>query len=115
MLQAEIKTAEHIDSIGQGRVWSGYDGKANGLVDILGGLQTAIDIAVKKAGLEGKQYDIEEYPEQPLFNFNYFMPKLNPIGNETNEFINHMKFRFRNIGVPMPILPLEDMSYVPIF
>lgn len=109
------KNRGHIDSIGQGRVWSGYDGKANGLVDILGGLQTAIDIAVKKAGLEGKQYEIEEYPEQPLFNFNYFMPKLNPIGNETNEFINHMKFRFRNIGVPMPILPLEDMSYVPIF
>lgn len=109
------KSHQHIDSIGQGRIWSGYDGLDNGLVDILGGLQTAMDIAIKKAGLEGKQYEIKEYPDAPFFNINYFMPSLSFMGTETDGFIKHMKFRFKNIGVPMPILPLEDMSYVPIF
>ncbi len=39
------RDAEYIDSIGQGRVWSGAQGKANGLVDEFGGLDRAIEIA----------------------------------------------------------------------
>lgn len=41
-----------VDSIGQGRVWSGIDAKRLGLIDVLGGINTAIDIAAKKAGLD---------------------------------------------------------------
>lgn len=41
-----------VDSIGQGRVWSGIDAKRLGLVDVLGGINTAIDIAAKKAHLD---------------------------------------------------------------
>ena len=43
---------EAVDSIGQGRVWSGIDAKRLGLVDVLGGINTAIEIAAKKAHLE---------------------------------------------------------------
>lgn len=46
-----ISKAE-VDSIGQGRVWSGIDAKRLGLVDVLGGINTAIEIAAKKAKLD---------------------------------------------------------------
>jgi protease-4 len=47
----KISKAE-VDSMGQGRVWSGIDAKRLGLVDVLGGINTAIDIAAKKAHLD---------------------------------------------------------------
>ncbi|HYR77078.1 MAG TPA: signal peptide peptidase SppA [Pyrinomonadaceae bacterium] len=43
------KNAEYIDSIGQGRVWTGRQGKDNGLVDEYGGLDKAIEIAKQLA------------------------------------------------------------------
>lgn len=45
-------TKEEIDEIGQGRVWSGENAKEIGLVDELGGLQVAIDLAAEMEGLE---------------------------------------------------------------
>jgi protease-4 len=42
---------EQVDSLARGRVWTGADAKANGLVDELGGLDRAIDMARKRAGL----------------------------------------------------------------
>ncbi len=56
------KTKEQIDSIGQGRVWSGIDAKQIGLVDELGGINDAIKIAAKKAKLD--KYKIIELPKQ---------------------------------------------------
>ncbi len=43
---------EKFNTIGEGRVWSGEDALEIGLVDVLGGLETAIEIAKEKAGLE---------------------------------------------------------------
>ncbi len=51
-----------VDSIGQGRVWSATDAKKIGLVDLYGGLNDAVVLAVKKAGLDN--YRIKELPEQ---------------------------------------------------
>ncbi len=45
------KNAEYIDSIGQGRVWTGRQGKDNGLVDEYGGLDKAIEIAKQLANI----------------------------------------------------------------
>ena len=42
---------EKVDSLGQGRVWSGGQAKENGLVDEFGGLEKAIDIAKSLAKL----------------------------------------------------------------
>lgn len=56
------KTTMAIDSIGQGRVWSGKSGIANGLIDGLGGLNDAIKLAASKAGTE--HYRIKELPKQ---------------------------------------------------
>ena len=52
-------TVAQVDSIGQGRVWTGADAKARGLVDELGGLEDAITAAAELADLtEYKQVDL---------------------------------------------------------
>jgi protease-4 len=49
-----------VDSIGQGRVWSGTDAKRLGLVDETGGLRASVEEAAKLAGI--KTYSIRELP-----------------------------------------------------
>ena len=44
---------EAIEKIAEGRVWTGEAAKELGLVDVLGGIDTALEIAVRKAGIEG--------------------------------------------------------------
>ena len=43
------KDSSYIDTIGQGRVWTGRQGKENGLVDEYGGMDKAIEIAKQLA------------------------------------------------------------------
>lgn len=50
-----------VDKIGEGRIWSGLQAKEIGLVDELGGLDKALDIAADISDLEN--YRIVEYPE----------------------------------------------------
>ena len=45
------KTAEEVNALAQGRVWTGTQAKANGLIDEFGGLEKAIDIAKQLAEL----------------------------------------------------------------
>ncbi|MDR2816969.1 MAG: signal peptide peptidase SppA, partial [Proteiniphilum sp.] len=56
------KTKEEIDSIGQGRVWTGNQALQLGLIDDLGGLDTAIREAAALAKTE--DYSVQEYPAQ---------------------------------------------------
>lgn len=60
---------ERMDELARGRVWTGADAKENGLVDELGGLDHAIDLARKKAGLPDDA-PIRNYPHvSPLERF----------------------------------------------
>ncbi|MFP4122508.1 MAG: signal peptide peptidase SppA [Coleofasciculus sp.] len=52
---------DKVAQIAQGRVWSGIDAKQLGLVDEIGGLDDAIEYAVKEANL-GEDWKLEEYP-----------------------------------------------------
>jgi protease-4 len=54
-------TEVQVDEIAQGRVWSGVDAKKIGLVDELGGIDKAIEIAVSKAKLT--EYLVVNLPE----------------------------------------------------
>lgn len=58
-------TKEAIEKIAEGRVWTGETAKELGLVDELGGIDKALDIAVAKAGIEG--YTVVSYPEKEDF------------------------------------------------
>jgi len=55
-------TKEQVDSIGQGRVWTGKDALKIGLVDEIGGLEDAIAIAQKMAKMD--DYTIANYPKR---------------------------------------------------
>ena len=53
-------SAESVDSIGQGSVWSGTSALKIGLIDEIGGLKDAIKGAAELAGIE--TYSIRELP-----------------------------------------------------
>jgi protease-4 len=54
-----------VQDIAKGRVWSGADGRAHGLVDELGGLWTATDAAKKLAGIApSERVSFRFYPRQ---------------------------------------------------
>jgi len=55
-------TVDEVDSVGQGRVWSGTDALEIGLVDELGGLKEAIAEAAKMAELE--DYELMAFPKK---------------------------------------------------
>jgi protease-4 len=107
------KQVGDIEPIAQGRVWSGLDGKQNGLVDVLGGLETAINIAKERAGIPKDQdISIIEMPKKGLIDFSMFMPKLFGIETQiaSDPMIELLKFRIRHNGEPLPMLPIEDLD-----
>jgi protease-4 len=65
--QGRDMTEEQLRSIASGRVWSGAEGKANGLVDVLGGLDDAIRIAARAAQLKDGDYRVKYMPEEQSF------------------------------------------------
>jgi len=63
-------TTEEVDERGQGRVWTGADALEQNLVDVLGGLDKAVSLAAKAAGVE--DYQIARYPgEKDIFELLY--------------------------------------------
>jgi protease-4 len=66
-----------VDDIGQGRVWSGENALANGLIDKFGGLNDAIAAAAKRAKIE--KYRVTELPRQKDF----FEQILNDLAKST--------------------------------
>ena len=56
---------EELDKIAQGRVWTGSTAKELGLVDELGGLDKALEIAIAKAGVDA--YTVRNYPKKEGF------------------------------------------------
>ncbi len=51
---------ENVDELAGGRVWTGADAEANGLVDLVGGMDRAYEIAAEKAGIDSWQ--VVRYP-----------------------------------------------------
>ena len=61
-------TPERINAVAQGRVWTGEQARQNGLVDVLGGLDTAVAIAKQRAKIPADE-DVElvAYPPRRSF------------------------------------------------
>lgn len=55
-------SAEEVQSVAQGRIWAGSDAHRLGLVDTLGGLYDALQIAALAAGLERNEFRVRTYP-----------------------------------------------------
>lgn len=59
------QSKSHIENIAEGRIWTGEKALKLGLIDELGGLKTAINIAVKMAKTKG--FSVISYPEKKGF------------------------------------------------
>ena len=61
-------TPEKIDQLAQGRVWTGRQAHENGLVDALGGLMNAVDLAKKRAKIPAdSEVELTVYPPTRTF------------------------------------------------
>lgn len=70
------KSFDEIDAIAQGRVWTGKQAKALGLVDELGGLETALSIAKAQAGFaDDEAVNLIVLPKQKPF-FEQLMERM---------------------------------------
>ncbi|MEZ4647451.1 MAG: S49 family peptidase [Candidatus Eisenbacteria bacterium] len=70
-----------VDAIGQGRVWSGRAGIANGLADGVGGLWDGLALAKERAGIRAiQEIAVVEGPEVGLFRPDFLTPKLLGLG-----------------------------------
>ena len=65
-------TVTEVDSLAQGRVWTGERAHELGLVDVLGGLPEAISIAAESAGLEEDTYSVRYLPRTKTFMEQFF-------------------------------------------
>jgi protease-4 len=62
---ARHRSFQQIEPVAQGRVWLGSQAKSNGLVDELGGLDTAVAMVKKKAGIPaGENVSVLMYPRR---------------------------------------------------
>jgi protease IV len=80
---ARKTSADKIDAVGQGRVWTGSQAKERGLVDTLGSYRDALRSAARRANL-GDSYRVA-YIERPTSPFERFLQK---VGVSTEQFIH---------------------------
>lgn len=108
------KSMQFIDSIAQGRVWSGSRAVELGLVDHLGGIEDAIKAAASEAKI--KTYRLREYPgKQTLFQMIFgddseskketmIKNELGEEGYKTYSAIRNIK---QNVGIAQAKMPFE--------
>jgi protease-4 len=71
------KTREDVESMAQGRVWTGAEARQNGLVDRIGGLHDAVMVAAELAKIGPERgYEVVEFGTRGLFKLDLPMPPL---------------------------------------
>ncbi|NBB28402.1 signal peptide peptidase SppA [Cellulophaga sp. BC115SP] len=65
--QGRHMNIDKLKSLAGGRVWTGEQAKVNGLVDVLGDLNKAIEIAAKMAKVKTDDYKVRYYPTPKSF------------------------------------------------
>src|SRR5262245_30085060 len=107
-------TPDKIDAIGQGRVWTGAQAKERGLVDALGGLDTAVAIAKQRAHIPADE-EVELVVYSPRRSFYEALTQLGRSSSALSSWGLLMN-RLR-AGVPVPVTafrrgePLALMPY----
>jgi len=84
-----------VDSIAMGRVWTGIDAKALGLVDIIGDMDVAIDITKKMIKAENVEFVIyPEFKDKWSDFFSGFSAKASEafVNRQAIEFVEYYKF-----------------------
>ncbi len=116
---ARGKEYDDVEAISRGRIWSGKDAMEAGLVDTLGSLMTAINIALEKAGIDIEEgYEIVEYPDPELFSFSgliaFFVSRMIEVESPEvtkDPLVQYLQFLNKHNSEPLLLLPLEYMDY----
>ena len=105
-------SVDSLKEIAQGRVWSGEQALEIGLVDKLGGLEDAIEMAAAKAELE--DYSLAYYPRQLSFveqfmGSSYEALVENKLKEELGEYYKSLEFvkKLKNMDKVQARLPYE--------
>src|SRR6202451_3507220 len=105
-------TVEAVDKIGKGRVWSGAQAKELGLVDELGGLDRAIEVAKQLSNIPtGESVHIVRYPEEKTF-FQQFLEREKDNNMSESQslesMLQHIVSRMEPVQARMPYeLPIR--------
>jgi len=75
-------SVEEVDTVGQGRVWTGRQAKQKKLVDELGGLRKAIAIAKEKIGLKPEDKVRVVSLPRPRFSFGSLLREVGILADE---------------------------------
>jgi protease-4 len=109
-------SVEEIRDVAGGRVWTGGQAQEIGLVDVLGSLDDATEIAAERAGLEAGEYGIRTLPELEPFPMRLartFQSKLHswwprsllPADHPWTDHMNTLDELHRLYGNPQARLP----------
>jgi protease IV len=104
---------EDLKRVASGRVWTGEQAKARGLVDILGTYNDAIRIAAEAAGVQD-DYKVKLYPREKTF-FQTLMEgfednaKLSLLKNEMGEYYPYYQYwqRVKSLQGTQALMPYE--------
>jgi protease-4 len=108
------KDTAFIDSVGQGRVWSADNAIKIGLIDRFGGLQDAVDCAVRLAKIS--DYRLREFPERKTLLDRIFRQTSSPdfsskmkaeLGEENYKIYDEMRRIRQMTNSPQARLPFE--------
>ena len=102
-----------VETVSEGRIWSGTDAVERGLCDALGGLHDAIEMAREKAGIpQGRPVHIVELPVPDLFPRRWPLPGMDITMGTSHAaagLLEHLRLRVENNGKPLLMLP-DDPS-----
>ena len=99
-------TEEQVDAVGQGRVWSGTDGVDKGLVDVIGGLDTAVSLARASANIPPeKEVKLLEMPGKGLFKLPFAGEEDSIFDIKDSREWDYLRLLLDHPGRPLPMTP----------
>ncbi|MCK5740334.1 S49 family peptidase, partial [bacterium] len=98
---------ETVRSLAEGRVWTGRQAKDNGLIDELGGLNTAIQLAKELANLPAENpVSLVHYPRERTLTELILEDGLSGI-----DTANWLMFKYLHLDLPQTLEYLSDVRW----
>ncbi|MEW6751828.1 MAG: S49 family peptidase [Candidatus Latescibacterota bacterium] len=112
--QGRRSSPEAIEAVAQGRVWSGLRARDRGLVDALGGMDLALELARQRAAIPADDpVELVEYPRMGLFDPGLLRPDLPLVVQRAEALRRALEFRLEHNGQPLPLLPSDLVDLTP--
>ncbi len=118
-------TEAHIRDVAKGRIYSGWDGQEAGLVDEIGGLPRAIDLARTAAGLSPEEAKVQEINPVADFSLSSLLPgpldtAVNALRSDSNTkpaiqtdpTMTYLRLMLEHQPGPLVLLP--PSAYLPL-